>query len=1349
MAEILRETFETDGNGTRYTTSISEFSDGSGDFFTRTDGANITSNYDVTGKEGNFFFAAQDLDGEGATLPLTLSFENIDIGGFENLAFNVLLAEDDSNDGNEDWDLTDFVKFKFQIDGGGYQNLLAIESIPDDDAFNAVPAADTDFDGDGDGIALTDTFNRFSAAIAGTGASLDLRVTFQLNAGDEDIAIDDLTITGDFTGDGPPPPPPVASGVTINEVDADQTGSDSAEFVELYDGGVGNTPLDGLTVVFFNGSDDASYEAFDLDGFTTNAAGFFVLGNPGVANVDLTFDPGSFGALQNGADAVALYEGDASDFPNDTPATTDNLIDAVAYDTNDSDDEALLAALGLSTQFNEGANGAQTTESNSRVPDGTGTFVAQAPTPGATNVPAATAPDVVINELLISSSGESDNNSNFVELFGEAGASLDGLSLVVLSGEFAPGQVDFVFSLDGFSLDEDGFFLIHNAGLAGEITQAQTDEADLVADFDFFGSPSTFALVQGFGGVQGDDLDGDDDGALDAALGDAVRDAVSLIDGDTTSDFSYGGPILGPSGSFPPASLERVVDGTGDFAALDFDDFTLNTPGFSNESDLPPPPVEITRIFDIQGLGHVSGLVGEPVTTEGVITAVDFNGFYLQDAEGDDDDRTSDALFVFTGNGSTGGLTPGQIVRVSGTVSEFTPGGTGTGNLSTTQISADPSNVQQVGVADALPEAVILGQGGRTPPSERIGDDPINGVYDPLNDGIDFFESVEGMRVTVEDAQAIAPTNRFGEIFTVANQGADATGLSERGTLNISPDDFNPEKIQVQVDNFGDLVDGLSETPFVDAGQRLGDVTGVVSYGFGNFEVLVTEDFTQNAAFLIDPEIAPEVSAIVGAEDRLTVATYNVLNLDPIVEDPALTSGGQSDVDDDVGAGRFDAIARQIVENLNTPDIIGLQEIQNETGTQIDGVSTADGTLQLLVDAIDRVDDGEVNGSLEYAFADTPDVPTTDGGFRPVGGAPGGDIRNAFLWRPDRVELNSLDTIEAPVETQEGVLPFLGARIPLVGSFSFNGEEVVIVNNHFSSKGGSAPIFGVTQPFDAQQNALVPQFSDDIIVPAVEPVVNGGLDERLAQAQAVRDYLETELGFGSDGDQNVVVLGDLNEFEFVDPLAVLEGRKTFDPSTGAVTVTGGAGDLENLVNRIDEDERYSFVFQGNSQQLDHILASGSLADEAEIDIVNVNTEFAETSERASDHDPVLASFRIAPQAPELLLVEGTADSDRLNGTDAAELFVTGTGRYDRVAGGGGIDSFEFTESELTDGLRERNAILDYAEGEQILLGVEDYTLRVGRRTAVIDAGDDRITIRGEIDTLDDEDVFTPSEFAFV
>jgi DNA/RNA endonuclease G (NUC1) len=181
---------------------------------------------------------------------------------------------------------------------------------------------------------------------------------------------------------------PVATNVLVNEVDSDTPGTDTAEFVELYDGGVGNTPLDGLVVVFYNGSNDQSYAAFDLDGKTTDANGYFTLGNSGVAGVGLVF---ADGLLQNGADAVALYAANATNFPNNTPISIANLRDALVYDTSDADDAGLLALLNAGQpQVNEDATNGPL-NSNQRCPSGSGgarntsTYGQGAPTPGSAN----------------------------------------------------------------------------------------------------------------------------------------------------------------------------------------------------------------------------------------------------------------------------------------------------------------------------------------------------------------------------------------------------------------------------------------------------------------------------------------------------------------------------------------------------------------------------------------------------------------------------------------------------------------------------------------------------------------------------------------------------------------------------------------------------------------------------------------------------------------------------------------------------------------------------------------------------------------------------------------------------
>ncbi|HCG79954.1 MAG TPA: endonuclease/exonuclease/phosphatase [Oceanospirillales bacterium] len=178
--------------------------------------------------------------------------------------------------------------------------------------------------------------------------------------------------------------------ILINETDADNPSTDTAEFIELYDGGIGAQSLNGLSLVLFNGSDDASYESISLNGFQTNADGYFVVcgDDTNVSNCDLDLSPDS-NLIQNGADAVALFSRPASDFPNDTPITTDGLIDAVVYDTNDSDDDALLVLLNSGQpQLNEAMSGNKDQHSLQRCSGGareTEGFVADLPTPGEAN----------------------------------------------------------------------------------------------------------------------------------------------------------------------------------------------------------------------------------------------------------------------------------------------------------------------------------------------------------------------------------------------------------------------------------------------------------------------------------------------------------------------------------------------------------------------------------------------------------------------------------------------------------------------------------------------------------------------------------------------------------------------------------------------------------------------------------------------------------------------------------------------------------------------------------------------------------------------------------------------------
>ncbi len=178
--------------------------------------------------------------------------------------------------------------------------------------------------------------------------------------------------------------------ILINEVDADTQGTDKAEFIELSSLGSAQFSLDDYSLVLFNGSNDSSYLTVDLTGKKTNKEGFFVIcGNAEkVANCDLDISPDE-NLVQNGADAVALYRAPSKNFPKGTPVTTDNLVDAVAYDTSDKDDAALLVLLNdAQPQINENALGNASEVSNQRCDQhakNTTSYMQATPTPGMSN----------------------------------------------------------------------------------------------------------------------------------------------------------------------------------------------------------------------------------------------------------------------------------------------------------------------------------------------------------------------------------------------------------------------------------------------------------------------------------------------------------------------------------------------------------------------------------------------------------------------------------------------------------------------------------------------------------------------------------------------------------------------------------------------------------------------------------------------------------------------------------------------------------------------------------------------------------------------------------------------------
>tara|TARA_R110002072_G_scaffold42064_22_gene119123 strand:+ start:2478 stop:3176 length:699 start_codon:yes stop_codon:yes gene_type:complete len=182
---LYLQDFENGATG--YSTSTPEFTDGGTDFFGRSDNISFSGSVVYNGADGEYF-AGMDLDGEGAGLPLHLTTNAIDISNTNNLQFAIDLAEDDDGS-NQDWDDSDYVRFEYNVDGNGWVEIFTALNTNNIE-FNTEPQIN--------GTAITSTFSTFSADLSGlTGLSMQLRLVWQLDSGDEDLAVDNIMLSGD------------------------------------------------------------------------------------------------------------------------------------------------------------------------------------------------------------------------------------------------------------------------------------------------------------------------------------------------------------------------------------------------------------------------------------------------------------------------------------------------------------------------------------------------------------------------------------------------------------------------------------------------------------------------------------------------------------------------------------------------------------------------------------------------------------------------------------------------------------------------------------------------------------------------------------------------------------------------------------------------------------------------------------------------------------------------------------------------------------------------------------------------------------------------------------------------
>ncbi len=777
---------------------------------------------------------------------------------------------------------------------------------------------------------------------------------------------------------------------------------------------------------------------------------------------------------------------------------------------------------------------------------------------------AAASTGVVVNEVYGGGGNSGATLKNdFVELTNRSGAavSLAGFSVQYLPASPGPATAWQVTNLAG-SISPGGVYLIGEAAGAGGTTDLPITQA--TGFINFAGTAGTVALVT----------------ASTALTCKTTADCTA--DPSIVDLVGYGTALVreGAADAPPADNTTSIQRGSGPDTDQNGADFTAAapTPGLPNTGDSgtgtgtgTPGPL---RIHDIQGTSWISPESGKDVTNvPGIVTgrraSGSSRGYWVQDPTPDGNPATSEGLFVFT---SSPTVSVGDSVLVSGKVSDFYPlaGGdtvASTSNLSTTEIGGSSTIVLSRG--NPLPAAILLTPA--TVPEQYAPDlDGANiesTTITPARSALDYYESIEGMRVEVDDARVVGPSNSFGEQYVTTKPQQN---VSYRGGTLLPAENATPSgRLEVLANN--------GSNPQVNVGDVFtGATIGEIDWSrFGGY--LISADTVGAVAH----NNLPAVVATQQSRKQLSIATYNVENLAPT--DPQ---------------AKFTALAGGVVTNLATPDIVALEEVQDNSGASDDGTVAADQTLTKLVEAIVAA------GGPRYAWREIDPVNDQDGG------QPGGNIRVAFLYNPARVIF--VDNGSSPMNrsiagtqvVQKKGQPALtlspgridplnpvwtSSRKPLVGQFTFNGKNVYVIANHFDAKLGDQNADGRFQ-FPVQSSAI----------------------QRAGQAQVEHDFVNRILAIDKKAD--VVVVGDLNDYQFSPALKSL--------TTGTADGTGPRI-LTDLITTLPTSQQYTYVFNGISQVLDHILVSRGPGD-INYQVVHINAEYAN---QTSDHDPQVIHLR--------------------------------------------------------------------------------------------------------------------------
>lgn len=552
--------------------------------------------------------------------------------------------------------------------------------------------------------------------------------------------------------------------------------------------------------------------------------------------------------------------------------------------------------------------------------------------------------------------------------------------------------------------------------------------------------------------------------------------------------------------------------------------------------------MQITPIHQIQGEGLFSDHHGQTVTLRGVVTGATRKGYFVQDPEGDIEGDASHGIFIFERKHRP---PVGSLVEVEGKVVNYEAGDNA---RPTTQVEERSTRV----LAERGPSVTPLWL-----TAERV-------LVEPQALAL-LLNSLEGMLVGVPaGATFVAPSNPFGDYVLLPPKG-ELVRTDQGGVL------IDPQWPQRWLPGFRIL--DYAEAPLVHVGARLLEpVLGPLNFRASSYQIAAAGPVRVSQAAV---EIRP--TSLQGDRSRVVVLTLNGFNLDAHRERPEHVTDPRRDVDDDVRDGRFDALAQAIVRDARQPEIVALQEIQDDDGAELSEVVSAERTLQQLIDAVHRA------GGPTYAWADIPPELGEDGG------QPGGNIRNAYLYDPARVQLvaGSLQRLGREADC------FDGSRKPLVARFRpvSGAGELELINVHLASKRHQHGLFAPEQP---------------------------GFDPRLAQRVQQVEVIGEHLAWLRAQQVDYYVTGDFNDFEFSDTLRTLVGEHS-----------------TNLVERVPLAQRYDYNHRGLSQALMHgVVANRQLQGRrVEYEILHANAlegiQPGRMGAKASDHAYVIASLELA------------------------------------------------------------------------------------------------------------------------